>query len=396
MRRNRRADYSFESLIAPVSCSTFFERYWERESLHVSRHDDSRFRHILTLSDLDDYLTRSDLRYPAVRLVQTGRTFPVSSYTTSFSLGTYRSSELIRSELVLSHYHSGATILVQLAHLSLPPLRPLVAALERFLGFAVEMNVYLTPPRSQGFTAHFDNHSVLVVQLSGEKTWKLYGERAVQPLLRDRFQRGRDDPGSERLSVLLTPGSVLYVPRGQYHSASTNEEPSLHLTIGLFPPTWLDIFQMHLAMLADDWTEFRRAPTDYQGADALVSRCVSTFDTSRVRRALALSRYTAESQPAEGRLLDLVASPAITARTRLRVRSEANIKSEWIDEAVTIRAFGAIIKLPSSAGEAVRWILARKRSFAPSDLQFTLDTRGALVLCRRLLREGVVSLVSHR
>ena len=36
------------------------------------------------------------------------------------------------------------------------------------------LNVYLTPPSSQGFTAHYDAHDVFILQIAGSKHWRLY------------------------------------------------------------------------------------------------------------------------------------------------------------------------------------------------------------------------------
>jgi acyl-CoA dehydrogenase len=37
----------------------------------------------------------------------------------------------------------------------------------------------------------------------------------------------------------MKPGDVLYMPRGFYHEAATLAGHSLHLTIGLYPATWI-------------------------------------------------------------------------------------------------------------------------------------------------------------
>lgn len=383
---------TFEQLIAPTSAQQFLEQYWERGSLFVEQADDSNFADVLTLSNVDEYLTRSDLRYPAVRLVHCGRQVPTSDYTTSFAFGGYSTKELIRSDRVLSLYWSGATILIQLAHLSLPSLRPLAANLERYWGFNVEMNVYLTPPSEQGFTAHYDNHSVCVLQISGEKTWSLYSQRDCQPLLQDRFDQDHDNPGPLQSEVVLKPGSFLYVPRGLYHSARANKEPSLHLTVGLFPPTWLDILHEHLISLSD-LPAFRRAPTVFEKNDAelLCTRFAESFAFDACRERLSRRLYTSESQPADHRLLDLLASASLTEATCLRVRPSLNVLLSRSDGYITLRCFGALVQFPKVAGATLRQILAQTDRFTPLDIESDLDHDEILVLCRRLLREGVLT-----
>ena len=39
----------------------------------------------------------------------------------------------------------------------------------------------------------------------------------------------------------MEPGHVLYMPRGFYHEAATMDGHSMHLTIGIYHPTWFDL-----------------------------------------------------------------------------------------------------------------------------------------------------------
>lgn len=385
--------FSFSDLIAPLKTNTFYERFWERSALFLPRNTPDYFDSVLTLRDLDCYLTRSDLRYPALRLIRSDAHISPAEYTTNLSLGSYSTSELIRSDRVLAHYCAGATILVQLAHLSLPTLRPLAASLEKFFNFNVEMNVYLTPPGCQGFAPHFDTHSVCVLQLSGAKTWYLHSQRTQQPLLEDKFSIERDAPGSVEEEVVLQPGSFLYVPRGRFHSARANSEPSLHLTIGLFPPTWLDLLQAHLSRVANE-PLLRKAPSplDYGVAKELAAGFGASFDVETVKNALAHKLYTSESQPAEGRLLDILGSTDLKTTTLLRVRAEANIYVARLESGLQVKCFGVEIMFPPNASDAVATMLSKQGTFTPSEILSNLDSRGLLVLCKRLLTEGLLTL----
>lgn len=384
---------SFDDLIAPLSLSDFYRTYWEREVLFLPAVDAKKFARLLTIADLDAYFSRSDIRHPALRLIKSGSQIPVESYTTTFSLGGQRVSDLIRPDRVLSHYRDGATILVQLAHWSLPTLQPFAVQLEKFFSFNVEMNVYLTPPHSQGFTAHFDTHSVIVLQLNGAKTWQLHGTRNVQPLLEDRFDESVEEVGDVESQIELTPGAFLYVPRGRFHSAKANSEPSLHVTIGLFPPTWLDIFHQRLDQLKSD-ARFRRAPVpgDTAKLAALVEAFGLGFDLAATRTQIASAGLSVEGQPAQGRLMDTIGLNALSIDSRLRVRHEATIGIERRSNRLVVRGIGSEVGLPLRAEPLVMALLNRQGEFRLGEVETNLDTQSVLVVARALVRDGVVAL----
>lgn len=382
----------FEELIAPVTLQAFYRRYWEREALFLPANDVRRFSDLLSISDLDDYLSRSDLRSPALRLVKSGSQIPVQSYTTTFSLGGQRASDLIRPDRVLAHYRSGATILVQLAHWSLPTLQPFAAQLQKFFSFNVELNVYLTPPNSQGFTAHFDTHSVFVLQLAGAKVWQLHETRPVQPLLEDRFDEAIEKPGEVQAELELTPGSFLYLPRGRFHSARANAEPSLHVTVGLFPPTWLDIFHQRLTQMKGD-TRYRRSPTPEEATSLtdLVEAFGSGFDYDVVRSAISTS-LSNEGQPSKGRLIDAIGIDRLSLHTKLRIRHEANIGMVLHENKLTVRGIGAEVTLPLRAERFVTALMQKQDDFRLMEIETELDEQSVLVVTRALLRDGVIAL----
>lgn len=383
----------FEELIAPVKLSEFYERYWEREVLHLPAVDAKKFSDLLTVADLDSYLSRSDLRSPALRLIKSGTQIPVESYTTTFSLGGQQSRDLIRTDRVLAHYRSGATILIQLAHWSLPTLQPFAAQLRKFFSFNVELNVYLTPPNAQGFSAHFDTHSVFILQLAGNKSWQLHGTRPVQPLLEDRFDETTEKPGAVEAEIELTPGSFLYVPRGKFHSAKANSQPSLHVTVGLFPPTWLDIFQQRLVQMKTDG-RFRRAPTPTETSTLadLVGAFGRDFSFDAVRSVISSNNLSVEGQPSLGRLIDAIGVESLSLRTTLRVRHEAGVALVNHNEKLSVRGIGAEVTLPKRAGQFVSEILRMQNDFRLEEIEAGLDGHSALVVARALLKEGVLAL----
>ena len=93
------------------------------------------------------------------------------------------------------------------------------------LGHPVQVNAYVTPPQSRGFDAHYDVHDVFVVQVDGEKRWRVHQPVHDSPL--------RDQPWTDHraaveaaaqapplVDTVLRPGDCLYLPRGYLHAAT--------------------------------------------------------------------------------------------------------------------------------------------------------------------------------
>ena len=111
-------------------------------------------------------------------------------------------------------------------------------------------NAYLTPPHSQTVPAHADDRDVLVFQLRGRKHWKVYKNiPMLHPYPHEQVGKaGIAVPESVLNGPLafdgcLSPGDVLYLPRGMVHEASTVDldgppDLSFHITVALATHDW--------------------------------------------------------------------------------------------------------------------------------------------------------------
>ena len=186
---------------------------------------------------VDDLISVRGLRAPFLRIAKDGRTFADREFTTGGGVGASVSDQL-NDELVWRHFEAGATLGLQGLHRTHEPILRFTQALAADLGHPCQVNAYVTPPQNTGFADHFDVHDVFVVQVEGEKRWRI--REPVWPLpLRDQtWDRHREAVAaaaeSEPLDeFVVTPGDVLYLPRGFLHSATALGEVSIHLTIGV-------------------------------------------------------------------------------------------------------------------------------------------------------------------
>lgn len=113
--------------------------------------------------------------------------------------------------------------------------------------------VYATPA-GKGTAAHFDQNTNFVLQLHGTKEWRLAtNDHVERPLTRHTIGLPPDPelqtyahlPMPDRMpddaqSIVLNPGSLLFVPRGVWHEThATHDALSLNFTYSA--PTWLDL-----------------------------------------------------------------------------------------------------------------------------------------------------------
>ena len=138
-------------------------------------------------------------------------------------------------ELCLDFLNGGSAIINRIDTLWAPVGRLCQALRANFLHvFAV---FYLTPRASRAVPAHSDDQDVFIVQVAGRKSWTVYGAPIELPHTHE--QLGKHEPidykslGPPLLTAELSPGSVLYLPRGFVHEARATEEggSSLHITL---------------------------------------------------------------------------------------------------------------------------------------------------------------------
>ncbi len=289
-------------LIGGERIESFFADIYEREALVVVHNQPTRFEGLMTIDDVDRIVTNVDLREGQLDLAD------ASATTRKLARSDYvDDAGYIDRGAVADYHRGGATIILQQAHQMEPSLGRLCRGLEATFSCHVQTNLYLTPPNAQGFKTHYDNHDVFVIQVAGEKAWRLYDKPVETPFRGEEFRAGVHAPGELRQEFVLRAGDCAYVPRGMMHDASTSGlEPSLHVTVGLITKTWADLMLEAVSEAALRSPELRRSlPPDYAR---------SSFD-----RVAARAHFTklAEIVARDARLdpaLDLLADSFIRSR----------------------------------------------------------------------------------
>ncbi len=335
------------------------------------------------------------LRAPAFRVVKAGATLDASTYTRRARIGSRTVTDLIDVGRVYGHFAGGATIVLQGLHRYWPPVGDLCRALEDELTHPVQANAYITPPVAQGLRVHADAHDVFAIQTHGVKQWVLYeGDQEPKP----------DGSGpTPTLDTQLQPGDCLYVPKGVHHAARTVDSPSIHLTIGVKTLTWRDV--LRAALDAADQGEsldeplpagFAHEPSEFSAAAAdrltTLGKRVASADAEAVVVRAARRFWTGRVPSLAGQLQQLMEVTEITDDTVVRRRRHAVAQVSRQQDKLVVELGDRSLAMPAAAEPAVLAILERNE-LTVGDLAPHLDEAGRTTLVRRLVREGLLTIV---
>ena len=388
------SDYGLDWLVAPVGADVFLRDYWETEVLVALRDCPDYYDALLRIDDVDRVVSAMNLDGQAIQLVEAGQPIAVDRYCYP--------SGLVDAARVAQLFADGATIILPQLHMRVPALADLCRSMERRFGARFQTNVYFSPPGdAQGFKAHYDSHDVFVLQTAGHKAWRIYDVPVELPYRGQEFDPNGFTPGAVSREFVLRAGDLAYVPRGVVHDAVSDDEPSLHITLGALTRTWIDL------LVEAVWQVGRQDPVFRRGLP--VGFGDAAFDRGPARATFAdLLRRLAENASFDT-LLDGFADDLVSSRHGLlwgqihQVRRLADMTLDSVagvrpnllysidrtDDGVAVSCYGNEVVLPVHAEAPLRHALEH-RSFTVGDLPGDLDDQGKLVLVRRLVREGLV------
>ena len=121
-------------------------------------------------------------------------------------------------------------------------LAALAASFARMFAGAVDIQMYWTASKTKGLGWHYDAEDVFVLQTTGAKTWELRKNTVhpwplIETLPRDMHYEREIMP---LMRCELSAGDWLYIPAGYWHSTHAEEE-SFSLSVGILPPTAIDL-----------------------------------------------------------------------------------------------------------------------------------------------------------
>ena len=394
------------SRLVATGPDTFARDHWGAQPLLTRAADlPSSFDDLFSEAAVDELVSRRGLRTPFLRMAKGGSTLPERRFTRSGGTGAGIADQASDDD-VLREFADGATLVLQGLHRVWEPVVDFAQRLAAELGHPTQVNAYVTPPQNTGFSDHYDVHDVFVLQICGEKRWRIRPPVHQRPL-RDhpwtdhRAAVEQAAQGEPLLETTLRPGDCLYLPRGYLHSATALGGVSTHLTIGVH--TWN---RHHLAQevvgaalsraaedadvraslpLGVDLSDPRALAADVELVRAALLRALEDVDAADLTAALvATSRGTQRAAPL-GPLAQHALAGSLDHHTLLRVRPHlaATLGPAAGDDAAgaaVLRSRAGTVRVQAGDLDAVRAFLDAGTSDAG---------RLGLDLARRLVLAGI-------
>lgn len=226
----------FQSLIRPLDLQEFFQRFWERQPLVLHRSDAALAGYYSSLFPL------SGLRRLCARGLQYGTDINTCRCVRGQKRPLNRAGAVVFRLLERDFLEKKATIQFHQPQRFQDELWRIQERLECFFGCLVGSNVYITPAGAQGLPPHYDDVEVLILQLEGQKHWRLY--EPTVPLAREYSLEPESRIGAPTHDFILQAGDLLYFPRGTIHQADTpaGAGHSTHLTLSTYQNmSWGDL-----------------------------------------------------------------------------------------------------------------------------------------------------------
>jgi len=274
---NHRADIdnlSFRTLLEPVTVDEFSNDVSARRARHVPG-SPQKFGDLFSWSEFNRLLNMSKLWSDrSMKLVLDGRDVSPASYSVNGLTREGNRALLPEPPKVEALLRRGATVILDLVETLTPGIGALSRALTAGTGSVVVCNAYCSFKAHQGFLAHYDTTDVFALHIEGSKVWRIYEGVAENPVDMPGYHFSSFTPeehasarGKIAMEIEMTPGDLLYLPRGQYHEALASSDASLHLSCGATRATGLDFISLLSRWIADD-PRFRASLPHFDDADA--------------------------------------------------------------------------------------------------------------------------------
>lgn len=207
-------------------------------------------------------------------------------------------------EHAMEYYQQGMGLLFNNAQELSPMLVEWLQEMRMVLKFSAltyARNLIYATPDGEGTAPHFDQNINFVLQIKGIKKWKVAPNLHLQnPMTRHTMGQPADPEmmsymdrpmptsmPSDAKTFELKPGSILFVPRGSWHSTEA-EGDALALNFTFTAPTWIDLLSAALRSRLIGSPEWREtANLSEERFDELLAELIADVPHWRARDILA-------------------------------------------------------------------------------------------------------------
>lgn len=350
----------FADLIAPVPVDAFMAEVYGRKPLHIpAQGGDGRasllgWKRLEALLGILPHWTAANLK-----LIMNSR--PVAAEHYMQAEPAPGATPRANPALVETFLAMGASMVGNSIEEIAPEIKAVTTALAGQFAGRAGANLYASFQGIQAFASHCDLHEVFAIQCEGEKSWRIYANRADHPVeaLSGEGAQATIDAvkGPVLMDVLMKPGDLLYIPRGFYHDALASSAASLHLTFGVAPHSGRILFRLLEAMAIRD-PAFRRYLPDGREDEGRPLRERLAELAERVSHMMRSAAFADTVLDAQRSLADPAFAFDLPERKPLDFYAPTGRRAQVVREpsGAVLRAGGAEVPLGALA-DAAEWIL---------------------------------------
>ena len=268
-----------------------------------------------SIAALERQLSNPLLSPAWINLVSRGQVVPLA--------GTYLYKTVQKQQLCFmdkrildEHLWKGAAVVLEGLDILDPEINQLCAELDAGLPCSVVNCVaFFSQRENEAYRGHIDTDDVLVIQLSGEKRWRLFPRQSPREInLSNLTPQQMGEPIAD---FKVRPGDAMYVRSGVPHMCDTPPPHSLHLSFDLCDrmPTAEDVWRAAYARFAENSlppyvppAEVAKRLSQELGSEDLAKTLAQLADTARAQcrdfrerigatRVTALARFMDEQAP---------------------------------------------------------------------------------------------------
>jgi hypothetical protein len=387
---------SLQKLISPSTTDTFLSDYFERRPLHVERNDAAYFGDLTNDLALGHQIWRHASRWGDVSLARADTLASENIYARM----------LPTAETIAAAYADGYTVVVNNYQQKSARIAAFCREVEKFFCFRCNANLYVTGPHCKGLDAHYDDQDVFVMQLAGQKTWRVYSGGPLLPL-EDEPYHCPDAAALPFVEVMLRPGDVLYLPRGFIHDARTEGHASQHLTLSVSAVRQVTLLKLLIQRAAAGNDVLRRSirssilrdpvpraeyEREYEHVAAIMGTLarIQVDDIQQVLCDLQDRFLDASARlPEEDLLLQGMQQVPVGIGSQVKIADDQVCLLCEVDAVRILKFIGGQVPLADDLFDAAHYICERKR-FRVGDIGAGLSDTEKIAFIQFLMRHGLI------
>jgi ribosomal protein L16 Arg81 hydroxylase len=373
------------ALLGADALDSFFSDYWPSR-VFVAEGDKDRLPAALLDPELNQFDSLSR-RYKGV----------VSFF------GDDRSGHMVPVEGIeaAAPYRCGLSVYLTDVGPCFPDVQQMVRQLEFELGVnegCARAGVFASPTNG-GISCHYDSVDVFSIQLRGSKKFDvapvsemphpwgfqyIAGSKPIDDLYPQATGGFPDWENAEFRTVEMTPGTVLYMPRGTWHRTEA-EGDSIAVSIGMEPPSAAEsvLEQLRLLLLQDP--EWRQPLYGAWGAGSMTDAAAERAEELIAKLPGLVSNLTpalfASPKMSETRRIAMMSAESRvqhTPNSRLIIGDPSSESDDEDSLLASVEIYDRSVKqimseieMPSRCEPILRWLDAQRGSFLVSDVAAT-------------------------